>query len=70
MIIKNEKELEFQFRIFLELIKKDIGFVQASKDAEKAVDIFLSQLHVMPAHQAMNAMTNMLEALEEKEEVK
>ena len=43
MNISNEKKLDFQFKIFLELIKKDIGFVQAAKDAEKAINIFLTQ---------------------------
>lgn len=68
MIINSEKELDFQFKIFLELIKKDIGFVQAAKDSEKAIDIFLSQLHVMPAHQAKNAMINMLEEIQNLKE--
>jgi hypothetical protein len=67
MIINSEKELDYQFKIFLELIKKDMHPLQAAKDSEKAVDVFLGQLHVMPAHQAMTAMTNMLEALEKEE---
>lgn len=68
MIVSNEKELDFQFKIFLELIKKDVGFIQAAKDSEKAIDIFLSQLHVMPAYQAKNAMINMLEEIQNLKE--